>query len=266
MIERRFTTSDGVSLFYRDYGHHAGLPVVICHGIAVSSIQFIDDAKYLAGLGYRVLTPDLRGHGKSGAGKKRPECYSLERLARDQSEMLDHAGIVRVHYVGNSLGGMVGLAMLTRHADRLDSLSTFGTPYRLNIAMPAARHFIALNFRLWRPFVVWLAAFLCSRDWTTQTQIHVMAMFSDPVVLGAVGSAITRFDYRESVVTTKVPIMLMHCHRDWLVGWAMGSTLKAAGPPSSVHFVDLPTGGHCANLDAPEAFRAALLEFWGGLE
>ena len=59
-----------------------------------------------------------------------------------------------------------------------------------------------------------------------------------------------------------VPVMLLHCNRDHLLGWGMNRTLARARGMPNLRFVDLPEGGHCANLDVPGEVRAALLAFW----
>jgi 3-oxoadipate enol-lactonase len=69
---------------------------------------------------YRVLAPDLRGHGGSAmAGKP----YRIEDLALDILALLDTLGIERTHYSGASLGGMAGFALAQDHADRLRSVA-----------------------------------------------------------------------------------------------------------------------------------------------
>ena len=261
-MEQRFTTDDGIDLFYVEYGPRDGIPVVICHGIAVNSTQFIEDAEFLAQRGYRVLTPDLRGHGRSGIAKPRRANYRLERLALDQTQMLDHAGIGKAHWVGNSLGGMVGLTLAAHHADRLLSLATFGTPYRMWIPAPAVRPFVSLNFAIWRPLIVKTASALCSPDRNVRKRIEAMAIKADAGVLGAVATALSAYDHIETIAAAPIPVMLLHCHLDHLLGWGMNRTLARARGMPNLRFVDLPEGGHCANLDVPGQVRTALLDFW----
>jgi 3-oxoadipate enol-lactonase len=69
---------------------------------------------------YRVVAPDLRGHGKTDmAGKP----YRIEDIALDIVALLDHLGIEKTHYAGASLGGMTGYALAYDHAERLRSVS-----------------------------------------------------------------------------------------------------------------------------------------------
>ena len=69
---------------------------------------------------YRVLAPDLRGHGKTAmAGKP----YLIEDIALDIVALLDALDIDRTHYAGASLGGMAAFSLALDHADRLRSVS-----------------------------------------------------------------------------------------------------------------------------------------------
>ena len=68
---------------------------------------------------FRVVRMDVRGHGRSAvtAGP-----YSLDQLADDAREVLDALKIERAHWVGLSMGGMIGQAFALRHARRLRKL------------------------------------------------------------------------------------------------------------------------------------------------
>jgi 3-oxoadipate enol-lactonase len=62
----------------------------------------------------------LRGHGKTD---KDGGSFSMEDLADDVVGLWDHIGVEKSHFVGSSLGAMVGLALALDHADRLSSLT-----------------------------------------------------------------------------------------------------------------------------------------------
>jgi 3-oxoadipate enol-lactonase len=68
---------------------------------------------------HRVVAIDARGHGASPL-PARP--WSLDDMADDAARLLDRLGIARAHWVGLSMGGMVGQAFALRHPDRLDRL------------------------------------------------------------------------------------------------------------------------------------------------
>ena len=67
---------------------------------------------------YRVIRLDLRGHGKTGGGS-----FSMSDLAGDIVGLLEHLGIQRTHFVGSSLGAMIGMTLALEHRERLTSLT-----------------------------------------------------------------------------------------------------------------------------------------------
>lgn len=132
--ECRFFTGDSVTLVYDDHGPRDGRIVVLCHGLGAGGAQFEADALAFAAEGFRVLVPDLRGHGRSGRpDPENPENYAIPRMAQDLLDMLDHAGADRVDYVGNSLGGILALHLVKDHARSFRTLATFGTATALNL-------------------------------------------------------------------------------------------------------------------------------------
>jgi 3-oxoadipate enol-lactonase len=96
----------------------SGEAVILAHAIGCDGRMWEDVAPRLAER-YRVLRIDARGHGKSPVT---PRPYSLAGLAADFAAALDRLGIQRAHWVGLSMGGMIGQAFALRHGDRLGRL------------------------------------------------------------------------------------------------------------------------------------------------
>ncbi|MEO6395662.1 MAG: alpha/beta hydrolase [Devosia sp.] len=263
MIERRFISSDGVELVYGEWGPETGTPIVLCHGIAVSSLQFRADAEYFAGLGYRVLTPDLRGHGRSAAPRPTKANYALLRLARDQIEMLDHAGLSAVHWVGNSLGGIVALPLLAGDQARFLSFASFGTSYSIALPAVGGQFFVGLTFRVMgKELIARLAGPMTSRDAAAQLLITQMARDTNPDVVGAISASLVPYDFIGTTAAATLPILLLRCGGDVLVNAALQRTLRIMRKRPNFTLVEVKRGGHCANLDATEDVRQALLAFW----
>ena len=106
-----------VGLFFTDSGG-AGDAVLLAHAIGCDHRMW-DDLAALLAKEFRVVQVDARGHGRSPV-PKRP--YSLEGLAADMRGVLDQCGIAKAHWVGLSLGGMIGQAFALAHSARLDRL------------------------------------------------------------------------------------------------------------------------------------------------
>lgn len=68
---------------------------------------------------FRVVRMDVRGHGRS---EVTPRPYSLAQLAGDAARILDECGIDKAHWVGLSMGGMIGQAFALEHPGRLGRL------------------------------------------------------------------------------------------------------------------------------------------------
>jgi len=76
---------------------------------------------------YRVIRRDLRGHGQS-ADPGPAHQWSVDDLLNDMKGFLDGLGLDRVHYVGESLGGILGVAFAARWPERLKSMTLCATP------------------------------------------------------------------------------------------------------------------------------------------
>ncbi|MDR3470317.1 MAG: alpha/beta hydrolase [Devosia sp.] len=256
-------TDDGVSIAYGDFGPRDGEPVVLCHGLCANGRQFQSDAGYFANLGYRVLVPDLRGHGRSGAPEGlAADGFTIARLAQDMVSVLDDAGAGAVNWVGNSLGGIVALAMVEARADRFRSLATFGTSYRLALP-PFVPRIFPLIYRLFgRGIVSGVTARITTDDVSGRTLVAEMLKAFDPHAGQAVAANVRRYDLIDNALGFPGPILMIRGGRDRAVNAALGRTLKAMEGRQNFTRVDVKTAAHCANLDAPQEVRQTLVEFW----
>lgn len=116
-----------VALHVEDRGGE-GVPVVLAHAIGCD-LRMWEPVAARLGHDMRLLLVDLRGHGRSPVP---PRPYTLAAMADDVAAALDRLGIARAHWVGLSMGGMVGQAFALGHPARLDRLvlanttSTYG--------------------------------------------------------------------------------------------------------------------------------------------
>lgn len=134
-------------------------PVILLHGIASNSrvwdfdVDEISYARHLAGQGYAVYALDLRGRGMSdgphtGRGKQwSMDDYLLCDLPAAVEHILSETQAEKLHWVGHSMGGILGFFYQIRHkATNLQSLTTFATA--LNYTYSTINH-----FRTWMDYI-----------------------------------------------------------------------------------------------------------------
>ena len=96
------------------------------HGVGRSTRFWHHFVAPLAG-DYRVIRRDLRGHGRSGDPGP-DHVWSLDELVADMRDFMDAIGLESVHYLGESIGGILGILFATRHPERLKSLTICNSP------------------------------------------------------------------------------------------------------------------------------------------
>lgn len=106
----------GYRLAYLDRGR-GPRTVVLIHGLTLPACVNEPLAQALVAAGYRVLQPELLGHGRSDRPVK-PTLYRLDLAATQVTDLLDELGLQRAVVGGMSLGANVSLELASRHPQR----------------------------------------------------------------------------------------------------------------------------------------------------
>ena len=105
-----FTTTDGTTLAYEDYG--TGEPIVFVAGAMLNTEMWEYQIPFFTDRGYRCIALDRRGHGRSD----RPATgYDIATTADDLAALLDHLDLREATLVGHSTGGAEIAHCLARH-------------------------------------------------------------------------------------------------------------------------------------------------------
>jgi non-heme chloroperoxidase len=96
------TTSDGVQLFYKDWGPKSAQPIVFHHGWPLSSDDWDNQMLFFLGKGFRVIAHDRRGHGRSSQVS---DGHDMDHYASDVAAMIDYLDLRNAIHVGHSTGG-----------------------------------------------------------------------------------------------------------------------------------------------------------------
>jgi len=109
---------NGIETYYEIHGRQGAPWLTFSHSLACS-VRMWDPQIAAFKDSYRILVYDTRGHGASTPAKGP---YSFEMLADDIYELLKNLKIQRTHFVGLSMGGMIGQTLALRHPQVVDRL------------------------------------------------------------------------------------------------------------------------------------------------
>ena len=254
MINREQVSVDGVSTAFFDTGR--GATIVALHGIPTSSALFEPLLPHLRD--YRVIAPDLIGHGGTEAPADRPLNYSAYKAHLDA--FLATAPPDEFCLLVHDLGGVLGLEWAAEHRERVHSLIVLSTTVAWSIRIEALLH---ANLLLGRSFVRWVMPAALERHqplapalletwaapWTRRRAFAGLDLFGRSR-LSAVRSKLASLD---------VPALLLWGENDKVFPLSYARTIAAGLPQSTL--VTIPRCGHWSALDAPEEVARQVVGF-----
>lgn len=118
------TTSDGVQIFYKDWGPKSAQPIVFHHGWPLSADDWDAQMLFFLGKGFRVIAHDRRGHGRSSQVS---DGHDMDQYAADVAALAEHLDLRNAIHVGHSTGGGEATRYVARHGrDRVAKLVLIG--------------------------------------------------------------------------------------------------------------------------------------------
>ena len=222
---------------------------------------------------YQVLRLDLRGHGKTD---RDGGSFSMEDLADDVVGLWDHIGVEKSHFVGSSLGAMVGLALAFDHADRLSSLTFMASqgalpPERIgasraNIAAMRASDATAQTTMANEADAL-MDRLLFDHDESTNPARFTLLrqILGDTTLFGQARAyeAILAMNYDNRLDEIYTPTLVLAGAQDNSTTPERMQMYKDGITGSQMEL--LQDAGHFPNLEQPNAFNATLKTFLNGL-
>ena len=253
---------NGVELAYRIDGAPRAAPwVVLSHSLACDHAMW--DPQMEALRDFRVLRFDTRGHGASEAPVGE---YTMDQLAADAHALLDALGIERFHFVGLSMGGMIGQQLALRVPLRMATLTLADTTSRY----PAAARPSGNSGSPWCAHKAW--ARWCRRRWSAGSPPHSGSSNIDTVagiaariratpVAGYIGCAhaISHIDLTARLPTIDCPTLVIVGADDQGTPPAMAEEIVRAIEGSRLEVI--PAAAHLSNIEQPARFNALLRSF-----
>ncbi len=120
-----FAQVDGARVHYQEAGPENGPPLLLIHGFVASTLVWSEVFLPLAHAGFRVIVPDLLGHGFSD--KPKDGEYTIEGQARMIVRLMDTLGIEKATLAGSSYGGAVAATCALDYPERVEKLVLVGS-------------------------------------------------------------------------------------------------------------------------------------------
>jgi len=210
---------------------------------------------------YRVLRYDTRGHGQSGAPRGP---YTTEQLARDALALLDTLAISRVRFCGLSMGGVIGQQLGLHAAKRLERLVLASTAAKIGTDQTWKARIDAVRNGGIESVADAVLARWFTPNFLTRTPDVVASVRKTMIAAdrdGYIGccEAIRDTDLREDVSRIGTPTLIISATHDVSTPPVDGRFL--ADRISDARYIELDAA-HVSNIEAPDQFTAALLEFF----
>jgi pimeloyl-ACP methyl ester carboxylesterase len=257
---------NGAELYYEESGK--GPAIVFSHGLLWSGRMFERQVAALRER-YRCITYDHRGQGQSPLSSSP---FDMETLADDAAALIERLQAAPCHFVGLSMGGMVGMRLAIERAKLLRSLTLIDTAADGEPALNVPKYRLMAAVAKWvgmRPLAPPVMKIMFGRPFLrdparaalrAEMQAELTSLRYDGM-LAALQSVIARRIVSElSRIAT--PTLFLHGAEDRAI--VVGRARRTADAIAGCRFVLVPRAGHTSTVEEPEAITRELVSFLDG--
>ncbi len=269
------TTTDGVEIFYKDWGPRDAPVIHFHHGWPLSSDDWDAQMLFFLGQGFRVIAHDRRGHGRSAQVW---DGHDMDHYADDALAVVKHLGTKNVVHVGHSTGGGEVIHYIARHGqDNIAKAVLIAAVPPLMVQTPSnpgglpksvfdgfQAQVAANRAQFYRdvpsgPFYGYNrpgaeAAEGVIANWWRQGMMGSAKAHYDGIV------AFSQTDFTEDLKKVSVPVLVMHGEDDQIVPYANSGPLSAKLLPNGT-LKSYPGFPHGMPTTEAETINADLLAF-----
>jgi len=254
--------ANGIAINYTLDGPANAPVVTLSHSLACD-VTMWDPQMAMLTAKYRVLRFDTRGHGKSGAPAG---AYTLGQLADDARGLLQALNIPKTHWIGLSMGGMIGQMLALDSPGLLQSLTICDSSSRVP---PEARPMWQERIEIAKSKGMAALVDATLGRWFTEPFLKsqpgkvapIRQLILNTPVNGycGCGQAISQLDNTERLPAIKIPTLIVVGRQD--VGTPVAASEVMHGKIAGSKLVILEDASHISNVEQPDAFNKAIGDF-----
>jgi 3-oxoadipate enol-lactonase len=255
-------TANGISVRYVLEGP-AGAPVVTLSHSLATDLSMWDPQMAALSSRWRVLLYDTRGHGGTDAPAA---AYTLEQLADDALALLRALGIERTHWLGLSMGGMIGQTLALKAPGALLSLGLADTSSRVPGEARATwdERIRTAETQGMEPLVEatinrWFTKPFQERRPDIVDRVRAMIRSTPPAGYAGCCHAIKVLDLTDRIEAIRLPTIVLVGEEDQGTPVAAARTIHERIKGSELTII--PSAAHLANMEQPEVFTKAVTSF-----
>lgn len=261
MSEEHFIEVAGARLHVAVDGP-SGAPWLTCLHALATDLRLWDPQLEALASAFRLIRIDARGHGGSTA---EPAATTLGELAADVVAVWDRLGVARSHVLGLSLGGMTGFGLALDAPDRLGKLIA------ADCRADAPQFFVDMWSKRQQSLreggmaavadatlPIWFSEPTRANRPELVASARAMILETSPAGYVGASSALQKMDYKRRLAEIRAPTLFLVGALD---GWHPEEMRGMAALVAGARYVEIPEAAHLSNLEQPERFNAAVLQF-----
>lgn len=257
-------TINGFRFAFIDEGR--GLPILFIHGFPLGRAIWQPQIEALA-KNFRVIAPDLRGHGESEAPAG---VYNMNTFADDLNTLLEERQSGPVVLAGHSMGGYISFAFYRRYPQKVHGLVLFctragadseeGKAGRESLAQRAEREGAAAVAEQMLPKMLAATSTSSRPDLVAQVR-QIMLATSINGLAGSLRGMAARPSSVNLLPQIAAPTLVIAGADDLIIPTQEAETMAQAIPNAQLHLIS--NAGHLASLENPSEVNDRLRDFLG---
>jgi len=277
--QHRYISTNGIRMHYVSQGE--GPLIVLLHGFPEFWYSWRYQIPFLAGHGYTVIAPDLRGYNETDKPRRG---YEIPTLLRDIEELVKGLGRQKAHLVGHDWGGALAWTFAMNYPEMTESLIVMNAPHPA--AMMREMRTLKQLRKSWYIFafqIPWLPEYMLGRNNANEIgrmlrgaalqksafPHEVTAKYQEAMSKpGAIRAAISYyrqlfrhlpFSVKSKGVQIQAPTLLIWGERDIALGIELTTGLERW--VNDIQIKRIPDSGHWVQQEQPEKVNQFLLDF-----